>query len=387
LWGLPHGEKAAIFAGLEADTLRWLNLYRYPRLPFFYRWMTWHYWHLHKQKEWFISQTVKEINSSVNQMKKNENCVVTAAVFANPSFARYRFAQNWPHWGDNIDYPVIMSYTQDIYLFKDFLDFALVHRPNAIFGIGLLWPDMEAEANWQENKVKENLGIGICYFDYTNLDTLVDLDKLRSKSLSPEESLFTDTTRFNLLRGAFRDRAKPDLIERGKELLQWGEELEFASFLLSLSMNPQRDLIRINVSRERFLREISDDVAAFKTLDAIIFPLGDSLIEPPQREVHYEFLPWADEDTTLVIEKAKTIKKLTQHICIYPQAMDKLIRAAFTVEKSKRKICLTKTGVYVYEVSKIHKNGKQIKKNAIRSELLPIYVNWTIKKRFQSLLH
>jgi len=385
LWGLPQTEKGAVFIGSEADTLRWLDLVRYARINIYLRWMVWNYWHFNKEREFLIFQIVQETSRTVKQNAKKKDCLFTAALFANPGLACFSFSQTWWNWGDVIDYPVIMSYTPDIGLFADFLDFGITQRKDAIFGIGFLWSDMEDEAIWEIEAVKKKSGAGVCYFDYTNLDTLVNLEKIKGGIIN-EDSLTIDSTRFAAVSNVFIDVPDSHVVKNGEGLIAWGEDLEFGAFLLSISLNPQRDLARMNLDVGGFLKIISNEVAVFKFLDNCIFPLGDKLIEPPNREVDYEFFPWED-DSVMVKTSAETTKKLTQHATLYPWAMDKFARAVFGAKKGKREVLSTYKGIYTFKVKKIHKGGKKIKRQVVKPELLPLYLNWTIKTKFNEIVH
>ncbi|UCG91664.1 MAG: family 10 glycosylhydrolase [candidate division WOR-3 bacterium] len=384
LWGLPDTDEAMIFAGLEADTLRWLNLTRYPRLSFYLRWMVWHYSLLNQTKEQTIFQTVEHVRRSIEKNALNKNCVLSAAVFANPSLAQYRFAQGWWRWGEVLDFPVVMSYTQDIRLFTDFVDFGLTHRRDAVFGIGFLWPHMEAEAFWQEEAVNQKLGQGVCYFDYTNIDTMVDVKKLKVQGTI--DSTLIDTTRYSVVDNVFTDSANPCLVEDGEAYVSWGDDLEFSAFLLSMSLNPERDLARMNMSREDFIEQIRKDEAAFQSLDKAVFPLGDELIEPPRRVVSYTFLPW-EEDSAAIREQALQVKRFAHQEILYPRAMDHFARAVFGAEKGRHEICETAEGIYVFRVERMLSGGKKVWRKDIKLPLLPVYENWTIQMRFRTKLY
>lgn len=384
LWGFPDTDEAMIFAGLEADTLRWLNLTRYPRLSFYLRWMVWHYSLLNRAKEQTIFQTIEHTYKSVKKHAMNDNCVLSAAVFANPSLARYRFAQHWWKWKGILDVPVVMSYTQDIGLFSDFVDFGLSHRHDAVFGIGFLWPNMEAEAFWEEDLIKQKFGEGVCYFDYTNIDTMVDVEKLTMQGII--DSSFIDTTRYAVVNGVFADSANPCLVEDGEAFLAWGDDLEFAAFLLSLSVNPERDLARMNLSRDDFIKQIQKDIAAFKSLDKTVFPLGDELIEPPRRVASYTFLPW-EEDSAAIRAHALQVKHFASQKTVYPSAMDHFARAVFKAEKKKHEICETAEGIYVFRVERILTGGKKLRKKDVKLPLVPVYQNWTIQMRLRTTLY
>ncbi len=386
-WGLPENDTSALFAGFEGHTLRWLNLTRYPQLAFPLRWMTWHYWKINKQKEKTIFQLVKGVQSTVQEHAMNRECILTAAVFANPSTARYRFAQNWLEWEETLDYPVVMSYTQDILLFSDILKFTHSHRADAVFGIGFLWPDMEDEAYWQVKEARKNHARGICFFDYTAVDTIIDYKRIRSKQTIEPNSLFKDTSRYEPVTGVFIEVPDKMLIEKGRDMLVSEEDIEFTEYLYSLSLDVDNDLLRMDLSRGRFQEMIKQDIAAFKFLDSLIFPLSDPIIEPPTREVDYEFLPWGEEDSAVVIERARKMKTLTQHTIVHPDGMNRLARAAFNAEKNKRETCIARIGVYVFEVTEIHKREKNVAQDSIHNDLLSVYKNWTLREKINTVLH
>jgi len=259
LWGLPQTEKAALFYGLDADTLRWLDLMRYPRLSFYLRWMLWHYWQINQDKERFLYQAVQLASQATKTNALKNNGRFSTAAFANPASARYSYAQSWWNWDELIDYPVIMSYTQDIRLFNDYFNFANSRQKKAIMGIGFLWPDMEPEAQWEINAVKNNAGAGICFFDYKNIDTMVDIARLTKPNLV-SESLFVDSTRHRAIvdKSTLFDygdgRKITQTIEDSRDYANWEQCFQFSAFLLSLSLNPYQDLQRMGLSLEDFLQ-------------------------------------------------------------------------------------------------------------------------------------
>jgi hypothetical protein len=330
-----------------------------------------------------VLQTVEHIRRDIKGRAGNEHCVLSAAVFAHPSLAQYRFGQRWWTWKEALDVPVVMSYTQDIALFKDLLNFGRAHRADAIFGIGFLWPDMEAIGFWEEEAVRHDMGAGVCYFDYTTIDTLVDRERMQVQGVI--DSSFIDTTRYTAVDGVFADSANPCLIEDGDALVTWGDDLAFAAFLLSLSLNPEQDLMRMNMSRDAFIEHLHKDVAAFKSLDKTIFPLHDELIEPPRRVIAYTLLAW-DEDSAVTRERARLVNRLTHQEVVYPIAMDQIARAAFNAARGERNICETAEGIYVFEVEKVLEGGKRVKRKDVKLPLLSTYRNWTIQMRFQTTI-
>lgn len=385
LWGLADLDTNDLFAGPEADTLRWLELARYPRLSFYLRWLVWRMWPMNRERERRVLEAVKAIRDGVADRPLKDGCALTAAVFCNPSLARWRYDQDWPDWGLLLDYPVIMSYTRDVGFFSDILDYTRLRRPDAVYGIGLIWPGMEAEAWWEERQARERGGKGVCYFEYTTLDTLVDREKLKGDVMVRPESLTFDSSRYALLGNAFADTASPPLVGAGEKLLPWEQEYEFAAYLFSLSLNPAVDLGRLGLDRQSFLRRLHDDVCAFAALDRLIFPLGDELIEPPARVADFEFFPWPADSPLAANDRAARVKKLSRRATVYPRAMDKFSRAVFSAPLNERTTCAAAEGIYVFKVRKAIAGGRKVKRERVKPDLLPAYRNWTIKSRFWAL--
>jgi uncharacterized lipoprotein YddW (UPF0748 family) len=385
LWGLPDDDEAALFAGIDADIPSWCSLLRYGKSSVFQRWSIWQAWRLTRHREWIISGIITDISRTVQMHALRDDCVLSTAVFANPSLFRYSFAQNWTEWQNDIYFPVVMSYTPDVALFSDYLEFATFHRPDALLGIGFLWEGMKNTAQWQESAVKHKDGAGVCYFDFTNLDTMLQLPQWDYAD-PVDESLHVDSTRYEPAQDIFTDLPDDGHVEKGRTLIAWGDDIYFAAFLLSLSLNPVRDLARMGITREEFLHFISDDVAAFKYLNKEIFPIGENLIEPPRRKVRYAFLPWLDDDSTTVIARADQMYSLENHVVLYPLAPDPFIKAVFITQPLRREVLVTKAGVYVFVVEEIYDGGRVVKREAISTDTVPVYLNWTIKKKAGDLL-
>jgi uncharacterized lipoprotein YddW (UPF0748 family) len=187
-WGMPFNDTTAMFAGLDAFSIRWFNLLKYPQSSFITRWMCWHYWQHALQKEKHVYNIVSGIQEVIRHDSMYPGRIFTTAIFPNPGLARFRFAQNWMDWSEIIDYPVAMSYTDDVYSFAKLLDYTIQKRPDAIFGIGFIWPDMEAAAFLEVEDVIKNNGAGICFFDFTSLDTMVDFAKFNGEDPVEEYS-------------------------------------------------------------------------------------------------------------------------------------------------------------------------------------------------------
>jgi uncharacterized lipoprotein YddW (UPF0748 family) len=386
IWGITGQDENGLFCGPETDTLRWLELARYPRLSFYLRWLAWHYWPINRDRERQILETVEGIRSALPDTLDGGKQVLTAAVFCNPSLARWRYAQDWPDWGGFLDYPVIMSYTKDIGFFSDIFDYTRRRRPEAVYGIGLIWPEMDDEAWWEINRVRENSGAGISFFEYTTLDTLVNRAALKGDILIQPESLTCDSTRYLPLNNVYADPADPLLVAEGEKLLAWERESEFAAYLMSLSLNPSADLARLGLDREGFLKRLHEDVCAFAALDRLVLPVSGDLIEPPQRLVDYAFFPWRPDSTSVIQSRAQRARDLPRRAAVFPRAMDKFSRAVFSAPRNERTVCSAAEGIYVFKVRKIVAGGRTVKRGQIKPDLLPSYLNWTVKERIRKLV-
>lgn len=384
-WGLPENDTTAMFAGLDAYNVRWFNLLKYPQSTFITRWMCWHYWKYARQKEKHIHDVVQAVRRIVDQDTKHPERLLTAAIFPNPGLARYRFGQNWMDWGKIIDYPVAMSYTDDALFFSDLMHYTMSQRNDAIFGIGFIWPDMEATAFAEIRDVIKNNGAGICYFDFTSLDTMVDFAKFNGEAAAEEYSPILGKEKPKTITDVFYDLPPEDMIENGKKLCASDEHIDFAEFVLSLSLAQDEDLKRMNLTRNKLLEIIHDDIAAFKTLDSLVFPIGDTLLEPPTKEVSYEFLPWGDEDTAAVRNQTENIQDLTQHIVVYPNSLSDIARAAFSPDNGEQKTFTIRRGIYILKTEQANNGGAKLIRGDVFKNLLPLYLSWTIKNKADNI--
>ena len=383
-WGLPEREESSMFSLPESEELRWMELVRYPTLPFSERYKVWHFWRLNAEREASVYEAVRAVSDTLRSHPATSCLRLSAAVWANPPAAGFRVAQSWWRWEGAVDYLAVMSYTQDTGTFSDYLDFALSVRPEAVFGIGFLWPNMEAEAREEEATVLSRGGAGVSFFDYTRLVNEVDRDKLLGKKPAGEPRKSKES--LGAIRGAFSDPPPRGLVGEGRGLLVAGEDEAFGDWLLRLSADRERDLKRLGLTREAFYENLRDDVAAFKALDMAIFPVGDVLLSPPGREISFAFLPFAGEDPEAVKKRAKDVKELPLDTIIYPKALDPLAKAVFSAKRGKREICLAPDGVYVFEVKREISAGKKVRRKDTPRELLPVYLGWTIKARLDRAL-
>jgi uncharacterized lipoprotein YddW (UPF0748 family) len=359
-WGLPNNDITAMFAGLDAFNARWFSLLKYAQSTFITRWMCWHYWQYAKQKEDQIHNIVRGIHKVIKDDSLYPGRLLTAAIFPNPGLARYRFAQNWMDWNTTIDYPVSMSYTDDAVFFSDLLNYTIDQRQDAIFGIGFIWSDMETAAYLEVQDVIKNRGAGVCYFDFTSLDTLVDFAKFNGEASAEEYAPNLEKENPEPITDAFYDLPPKGLIKNRKKSFPSHEYIEFAEFLISLSLDYDEDLKRMNLISDELLAKVHDDIAAFKILDSLVFPIGDTLLEPPIREVFYEFLPWGDSDTLAVKKQAKNMQELTQQITVYPNVLSDISRAAFSIDDGIKETFTIRRGIYVLKTNQIKDGGKKL---------------------------
>ena len=385
-WGLPDNDTTAMFRSLKAYNIRWFNLIKYPQSSFITRWMCWHYWQYARQKEKNIYKIVHGISEVIGNDTLYPGRLLTAAIFPNPGLARYRFAQNWMDWGKIIDYPVAMSYTDDAFFFSDLLDFIIKKRQDAIFGIGFIWPDMEVAAFHEVTDVIKKNGAGICFFDFTNLDTMVNFTKFSGESPAEEYEPLPEKEIPGPITDVFLDIAPSVMVENGKKYCTKEECADFLAFLLSLSLDQEGDLKKMGLTREGLLNKVYEDIAAFKILDSLVFPIGDTLIQPPNKNVVYAFIPWGDEDTIQIIEKAENIQDLTQEITVYPNVLNDLSRAAFSIDDDIKETFRIRRGIYVLKTKKAEDSGKLISRSEINEQLIPIYVSWTIENKVKNIL-
>jgi uncharacterized lipoprotein YddW (UPF0748 family) len=386
LWGLPDNDEAAVLAGTDAGIARWCSLVRYTQLGFLQRWQIWQAWRLTRNRQWVIARALDDVGRRVAAHALKPNCQLSVAVFANPSLFRYSFAQDWTEWREDTYLPVIMSYTPDIALFNDYMNFGLFNRPDALLGIGLLWPDMQETAKWQVAAVKKAHGAGICLFDFASIDSQLDPATWQQGVLR-QNILDVDSTRYEPVSEVFNDLPPSAFVEGGYALTSWGSDLKFAAFLFSLSLDPARDLERVGLSRDSFLRVIAQDVAAFEYLNQEVFPIGNRVIEPPRRRIRYTLIPWSDGDSLAIIEKADAVLEFENDTILYPGAGDLLTSAAFNAQPHSRETLLASVGIYVFKVDSIYHDGRVVRREDLSPELIPVFVNWTIKDKATAILN
>ncbi len=382
LWGLPENDTAALFAGLEGYTTRWLTLTRYTQLDFVSRWLCWHNWLFNIKKEKNITKIVQLIRKGLNNT--SPGCVLTAALFPNPTLARYRFAQNWMDWDTLIHYPVAMSYTPDRSFFTRLLDYVLSQRSDALFGIGILWPNMAATGYMQYMNAVRRGARGVSFFDFTRIDTLSDLSKLHGMNIQPEDTLMTDTLITSHKISPFEEAAPEKLVQQ--KHTDPVKVLAFAEYLLSLSLDHEQDLQDMPLSVENFVRYIQRDVAAFRTLDSMVFPLSEALVSPPRRFVEYTFIPWDDADTMVTIERAQAVRTYEQTIVLYPDPIRPLARAAHDAPVDIRDLCRARSGIYAFSVQDIQDEGQHIVRGNITPTAVPFFVNRTALQKARKIM-
>jgi hypothetical protein len=357
-------------------------------MTFIQRWLAWHNWKHYINKGQKIHEIVDKtwyaIRYSVNRNPALAHPILTTAVFADPGMRLYRFAQNVQAW-DAINYPLIMSYHEDYEPFITMLTHTQTTMPNAVYGIGLLWEDIDTVAFMQAASVEQYEGKGICFFDFTNLDTLVDRNVVRGAGMEFQARSPLSDTADETIPGVFADRAPPILYQDSIPHAQTGGT-SFAHFLFSLSMDPQSDVQRLGEKGKRFMEYIHEDVAAFIALDAHVFPIPDTLIQPPFRTLRFEFFPWNGQDSMAIIRKANKTKNYSREITSAPSALDPLSRTAFAMNINEKKIIKTRAGVYAIMVISETKGGSKVARIHIPEHLLPYYLSWTAMDRARTLV-
>lgn len=384
LWGgAPDGE-AHLLAGAAVNDLRWLTLARYPRLPLFRRWLVWRLLRIAAWRSRVVADLVREVSSRVK--RERPDCLVSVAATANPARAAYQYGQEWWAWQDMIDYPVVMAYTDDVGLFADLVDFARRYWPEAVMGIGVLWPDMEPEAWWEEEYTRNARMGGVCYFDFASLDTLPVRCLLKDASAVPVESLKRDTTRYAPLQGAFADRPPAPMISQGGSLSVVPGEIDLAGKLLDLSLDPGRDLERLGQDEPDFRRLAAEDLAAFRFLDGMAV-LPDVLSELPRRDVAYAHVPWIRGDTSGTRRAAARVDSLMSRIRLHPAAVHVLAQPGFAAELGERETHETRSGIWVYEVvAETLGRGHVVERGEIDPAVLRSCEYWTIQETIAKLL-
>lgn len=387
LWGLPVNDKAALFAGIDGETSLWCNIIRYGKSKFYDRWKFWNAWQITRGRQYAIASIVSNIHTALETYALKDECLLSAAVFANPSLAGYSFAQNWTQWTEEMFHPVVMSYTPDPLLFGEYANYALLHRPDAMLGIGVLWPEMKDLSRVQEMQIRNMAGSGVCFFDFTAIDTMVETFIVENGNTSKQgEPIHVDSAGYLPVDRTFENRPLFDTATISISASTWGNALEFAAFLLSLSMDPEKDLCRMGFTRDEFLQQVYADVAAFECLNKQIFPIGETLKEPPARSVRYHFLPWAAGDSLSLVRKATEIRDFDKDTSFYPQALDPLIKASFEARIGEIAASYTPAGIYIFSVDTVYAAGRIVEREDVVPQLLPVYVNWTIRMEAQRIL-
>jgi hypothetical protein len=216
---------------------------------------------------------------------------------------------------------------------------------------------------------------GVCYFDFTRIDTLSDLSKLHGMNIQLEDTLTTDTLNISKNISLFEEIAPEKLVQQSHA--DPIEVLAFVEYLISLSLDHEQDLRDMTVSSEGFVKYIQNDVAAFHTLDSMVFPLPETLISPPQRIVEYTFIPWDDSDTMVTIERAQAVRTYEQTTALYPDPIRPLARAAYDAPLDIPDLCRTRSGIYAFSVQGIADEDQHIVRGNATPTASPVFVNQT----------
>ncbi|MBE0433035.1 family 10 glycosylhydrolase [candidate division WOR-3 bacterium] len=385
LWGLPENDEAAVLAGIDGSEIQWCNPIRYGCWDYYMRWQAWHAWQMTRIRRHSIAHLVLQVRNTAKTYGLSRDLQLSAAVFADPGLCCYSYSQAWIEWPQDVFLPVVMAYTPSMAKFRDYLNYVALNRTAALMGIGFLWPGMVATARYQENATREAGVSGVCYFDFTALDTIQDLSMLGPDPVLDSKAE-SDHPAYEPVNDAFADRPPAQHVREGRVQTPQVAGLEFAAFLLSLSVDPGRDLARMGLTRDEFVDLVTQDVAAFAHLDQRVFPLGDELLEPPQRRIRFAFIDWNEGDSLGVLEKAGMTTDLNNDRLLYPAAGDPLIKAAFAAQPHSRHLLPTPAGVYVFVVDTIYERRRSVLRTDLPLTDLPVYLNWTMKVRAHEII-
>lgn len=380
LWGLPENDEAAVLAGIDGSDVHWCNPIRYGCWDYYTRWQAWHAWQMTRTRRHSIADLVLQIHNTAKTHGINQDLQLSAAVFADPGFCHYSYSQSWVEWPHDVVLPVVMAYTPSTAKFRDYLNYVTLNRAAALMGIGFLWPGMAETARHQENAARDAGISGVCYFDFTAIDTIQDISMPGIEPVLDDEAE-PEPPAYEPVSDAFADRPPADHVREGRSRKHPSAGLEFAAFLLSLSVDPGRDLARMGLTRDQFAALVAQDVAAFTHLDQCVFPLGDDLQEPPQRRIRFAFIDWNEGDSLEVIDKAGMTNDLNNDRLLYPAGGDPLVKAVFAARPHSRQLLPTPAGVYVFVVDTIYEGKRHVPRNVLPLGDLPVYLNWTIRAK------
>jgi uncharacterized lipoprotein YddW (UPF0748 family) len=378
-WSLEPAEQTCLLAGMISDTLQWMTLVRYCQLPFKLRWMTWNIWRMMKSREENIDSAVSQaFDMTAVSMK---SCAVTA----NPASARYKYGQSWWQWRDLMDFPVLMSYTQDVGLFQDMTDFAAALDQGAVMGIGVIWPGMEREAAYEQRSAARR-GAGFCFFDFESLDTLADLSTLSDTVNIILDSLALDSSRYRPVNSVFADRPAAVYGRSGGHYQDSDSALEFVRYIMSLSLNQPRDLRRLGLDAASCACMIRSDIAAFEYVNDAVFPLGTMLFEPRSRLISYDSLCWSQGDSDQVRKRISRITLLYNHRKVYPVPFDRFAKSVFSAKPGVRTVVETPGGMYAFAVDKTVEDSVMLPEFQVPANLRPVFSFNTAMIKFDRLL-
>jgi len=378
-WSLEPTEQTCLLSGMISDTLQWMTLIRYCQLPFKLRWMTWNTWRMMKSREGNIDAAVSQAfgGTAVNM----KSCAVTA----NPANARYKYGQAWWQWQDKVVFPLLMSYTEDVGLFQDMTDFAAAHDAGAVMGIGVIWPNMEREAAYEQQTAIRR-GAGFCFFDFESLDTLADLSVLLDTVNIVFDSLTIDSTRYRPVNSVFTDRPASVYGRSDGHYHDLDSALEFARYIMSLSLNRPRDLSRLGLDSASCMQMIRSDAAAFEYVNGEVFPLGTMLIEPPSRLISYDSLCRSQGDSEQINAKMNKTDQLVSHRKVYPLPLDRFAKAVFNAKPGVRTMVETPDCAYAFIVDKIVEDSVLIPEFQVPADLRSLFSFNTAMIKLDKLL-
>ncbi len=383
LWGLTINDTTALLSGFEGNDLIGMTFIRYPQLSFLQRWLVWHYWKAGKDKHEFITATVTAIQAAIRDNPQKTGIVLSAAIFPNPALSHYRFGQYWETWTNIISYPIAMAYTTSTPFYCRLIDYCKKKFPGTVMGIGLIWPEMVIEGN-NQYFITRDAGLGTCLFDFTALDTLTEKDRLFNRQLITEP---LDTIKnARLISNVFTDRPPKKLIGTSKNSDHQNEAEDFMLFLNSLSIDFEQDLKKLGIDQPTCLDHLSEDIIAFYSLDALVFPPANGIDTPPKRFADYAFFPWDHDDSLQTINHALDNKCFDNADWFYPEALNELSRSVFEAKIDTIDTCMTRAGIYSFKVTKSVSENKKVPRDSIPIELISTYLNWHLIKTTKQII-
>jgi len=145
------------------------------------------------------------------------------------------------------------------------------------------------------------------------------------------------------------------------------------------------NLARMDLNQWQLLEKLRDDVAAFKYLDALVFPLGDTLIEPPYRDIVYSFTAHSGV-SSLKTQTSVHPDDEEKHMRIYENGAGPFVRAVLETPIGKQETYQGPKGIYSFVVKRVSAGGRRVLRNSIEPDALPLFLNYTIQTKLTSTI-